>query len=111
MTDQELYILIQGLWSFTLIIGMKLVIFVIGYKVVKLGYDLLSKGVEGKFKFSAEIQGVKADLVSVSPGLLFVLLGCFLIGFALFVDKELKLEFPTIQQPQNLAPPRDLAAP
>ncbi len=66
----------------------KLVVLVIAYKTIKLGYDLLIKGVKGEFKFSGELQGFKADLRSVSPGLLFVLLGCMVISIAIMTKYE-----------------------
>ena len=67
---------------------MKIVVFILGYLTIKLGYKLISSGVKGEFKFSANLGGVKTDLASVSPGLLFVLLGILLIGFAVYVEKE-----------------------
>ncbi len=60
----------------------KLVTLFIAYKIIKLGYDLLLRGVRGEFKFAGEIQGNKADLRSASPGLLFLLLGCIVIIIA-----------------------------
>jgi len=83
--------------TFAMIIGMKIVCFILGYLTIKLGYKLISSGVKGEFKFSAKLGGVKTDLASVSPGLLFVLLGVFLIGFAIFVEKGATLE----KKPRN----------
>lgn len=76
--------------GFAMIIAMKIVVFILGYLTIRMGYKLISSGVEGKFKFAAEIGGVKADLASMSPGLLFVLLGVMLIGIAVYVDKPIK---------------------
>ncbi|SNY58601.1 hypothetical protein SAMN06297280_3444 [Arsukibacterium tuosuense] len=59
-----------------LVITFKLVVLLLAYKTIKLGYDLLLRGVKGEFQFSSDIGGHKADLRSASPGLLFVLLGC-----------------------------------
>jgi hypothetical protein len=73
--------------SFALVILMKIICFVLGYLTIHLGYRLIASGVKGEFKFSANLGGVKADLVSVSPGLLFVALGVFLIGYAIYVEK------------------------
>lgn len=56
-----------------MIIIMKIICFILGYMTVRLGYKLIKSGVTGEFKFSAELAGSKADLASVSPGLLFVL--------------------------------------
>ena len=53
---------------------------VIGYLIVRLGYVLLVKGVTGEFRFKGEwFKGAKADLVSVSPGLMFAVLGAVVI--------------------------------
>jgi hypothetical protein len=55
--------------------------------------------------------GFKADLVSVSPGLLFVVLGILLIGYAIHVDKEAELEInpPAITKPNPPVPlPNDI---
>lgn len=59
----------------------------IGYLTIRLGFVLLQSGAKGEFKFSAKFAGGSADLASVSPGLLFVLLGVLLIGYAITVDK------------------------
>ena len=66
---------------------MKIVCFILSYKIIKLGYTLISSGVKGEFKFSSNFIGFKADLASVSPGLLFVLLGILLMMVAIYVDK------------------------
>lgn len=73
---------------FGLVVLMKIVCFILGYMTIRLGYQLIASGVKGEFKFSANVGGAKADLASVSPGLLFVLLGVFLIGYAIYVEKE-----------------------
>jgi len=75
---------------FALVILMKIVCFIIGYLTVRLGYQLIASGIKGEFKFSANLGGAKADLASVSPGLLFVVLGVFLTGYAIYVEKECK---------------------
>ncbi len=69
------------------ILLFKLSALFIGYFVVKLGYELLVKGITGEFKFRGSIAGGKADLVSASPGLLFLLLGVILMGTAVLKDK------------------------
>ena len=73
--------------SGALVVFMKIVCFILGYLTIRLGYKLIDAGVKGSFKFSASLGGAKADLASVSPGLLFVLLGVFLIGYAIYVNK------------------------
>lgn len=95
------------LLSLMMIILMKIVCFILGYLTIKLGYYLISSGVKGEFKFSANIAGVKADLASVSPGLLFVLLGVLLIGFAIFVEKGVTMEKKSrenIEEPTLIIP-------
>ena len=86
---------------------MKIVCFILGYLTIRLGYKLIASGVKGEFKFSASLGGVKADLASISPGLLFVLLGVFLIGYAIYVKKEVNLKInPSshIEKPELVDP-------
>jgi len=71
----KLTVLLAG----SLIIFLKITVLIVAYKIIKLGYDLLLKGVKGDFHFKGEMTGHKADLRSSSPSLLFVLLGCFVI--------------------------------
>lgn len=96
-------------WAFlishALLVLMKIVCFILGYLTIRLGYKLISDGVRGSFKFSASLGGVKADLASVSPGLLFVTLGVFLIGYAIYVEKEVHFK------PAPLPPVASQAAP
>jgi hypothetical protein len=82
MTPIDAYVI-----SFALGIGMKVVCFIIGYLIVRLGYKLLELGVTGKFSFSAKWSNFNVGLASVSPGLLFVLLGCAVIAFGIYSDK------------------------
>nr|MDJ0666677.1 hypothetical protein [Desulfobacterales bacterium] len=51
------------------------------------GHDLLIKGVSGDFKFSTEFKGSKADLVSASPGIFFILMATILIAIGVIKDK------------------------
>lgn len=95
------------LFSNLMVMTMKVTIFIVGYLTVRLGYNLLLAGVKGEFKFSASFGGSKADLASVSPGLLFVLLGVLLIGYALTVDKPYKMissEAPRNSIPTEMIP-------
>ncbi len=103
----------MGFWNhvipFGLIILMKIVCFILGYLTIRLGYLLISSGVKGQFKFSAKLAGVQADLASVSPGLLFVLLGVLLIGYAIYVEKEVTTEInpgpsPVVDVPEGDSP-------
>jgi len=105
---------IVAIWShsisFALIIAMKIVCFILGYLTIRLGYELIASGVKGDFKFSASLGGVKADLASVSPGLLFVLLGTLLIGYAIHVDKEANLKIgpsSPVEKQKLVDPPND----
>ena len=77
----------------TLVITLKLVVSIIAYKIVKLGYDLLLRGVKGEFQFSGQIAGNKADLKSASPGLLFVLLGCAVMAIAITTKFPQKIDY------------------
>lgn len=65
----------------------KLAVLFVGYLIARLGYDLLVKGVSGDFKFKTEIQGTKADLVSASPGIFFILMAAILIAVGVLKDK------------------------
>jgi hypothetical protein len=84
LTPEFLYLV-----SYGLVILMKIVCFIISYKIVKLGYNLISSGAKGEFKFAYEFVGLKADLASVSPGLLFVLLGVLFSIVAINVNKTI----------------------
>lgn len=79
-------------WNYVItvvsLILMKIVCFLIGYLTIRLGYLLIASGAKGEFKFTASLGTFKGNLVSVSPGLLFVLLGVILIGYTLFVEKS-----------------------
>ena len=93
MSPEALYLI-----TFGLVVLEKIVCFILGYLTIRLGYLLIASGVKGEFKFAAKLGGVKTDLASVSPGLLFVLLGVMLIGFAIYVDKGAKLGHSTYPQ-------------
>jgi len=69
----------------------KLSVLVVGYLIAKMGYQLLIKGVTGEFKFKSSLQGVKADLVSASPGTFFVLLGVLLMMFSVLKENPYTL--------------------
>lgn len=79
------------LLAMLLVILMKVVLFILGYKTIKLGYNLVSAGIKGEFKFKSELFGFKADLVSLSPGLLFVTLGILLMIFGIKAEKEVQV--------------------
>ena len=73
---------LSNLLAGSMIIFMKLCVIIVAYKIVKLGHDLILKGAKGEFSFMAGFKGFSADLQSVSPGLLFVLLGCAVLVIA-----------------------------
>lgn len=92
------------LTTFGLVVLEKVVCLILGYLTVRLGHQLIASGAKGEFKFTGRIAGAKADLVSVSPGLLFVLLGVFLMSFAMFVEKGVELH----RKPANQVKPAPL---
>ena len=71
---------------------IKVFCFYLGYLIVKLGYNLMTDGIKGEFKFFAEFTKLKGGLISASPGLLFLLLGVILIGYAMKIKKEITLD-------------------
>ena len=87
---------------------IKFTCFLLGYLVIRMGHSLLEKGVKGEFKFRGTFSGVRADLVSASPGLLFLLLGVILIGYAMTVNKSVETTTaPTLPAlpPSAILPP------
>ena len=102
----ETQALVVYLLSLVLVILMKIVCFILGYLTIRLGYQLINSGVKGDFKFATSLAGFKADLASVSPGLLFVLLGILLIGYAVYVEKPVNVNLPPpVVQKQTDTPP------
>ncbi len=85
----------QGIIFAVLVVALKLVYCFVGYLTIKLGANLLREGVKGEFKFKTELQGMKADLASASPGLFFAFIGAFIIAYALFVEKPVGAAFET----------------
>lgn len=86
---------------------MKIVCFILSYKIIKLGYNLITAGVKGEFKFSSQFLGFKADLISLSPGLLFVLLGVLLMMIAIYINKTITLQTskkPAAPKEKNIGP-------
>lgn len=85
--------MIEVLASITAVLAMKLTAIVVGYKIVKLGYEALVRGIKGEFDFGGKITNqAEIKLLSASPGLFFVLLGSFVICWALFVEKPILFE-------------------
>jgi len=93
----------QAIWYHVITVGalliFKLAVLFVGYLIGKLGYELLVKGVTGQFKFQTEFKGAKADLVSVSPGLFFILMATILIAIGVIKDKpfETKVTSSAVQ--------------
>lgn len=88
----------------TYVLVLKVTCFILGYLIVKIGAGLLRDGIAGEFKFSASLPGAKGDLVSASPGLLFLLVGGVLIGYALWVPKPAEFqseETRTVANPER----------
>lgn len=81
----------QAIWYHVVtvvsLVSFKLAVLFVGYLIAKLGHDLLVKGVTGQFKFHTEIKGTKADLVSASPGIFFILMAAILIAIGIVKDK------------------------
>ena len=86
-------------------ISLKVICFLFGYLIVKIGAQLLRDGVTGEFKFKTEFPGLKGDLASASPGLLFLVIGAGLIGYAMYLPKS--IEYETVDAP----PPPALVLP
>ena len=58
----------------------------VGYRIARLGHDMLLKGVTGQFDFKTEFRGGKAALVSASPGIFFILMAVALISVSIFKE-------------------------
>jgi len=79
------------------LVVFKLAVLLIGYLIARLGHDLLIKGVSGEFKFHTEFQGTKADLISASPGVFFILMATILIAIGVIKDKPFATKVTTTQ--------------
>jgi hypothetical protein len=79
--------LLMHLITVLAIILFKIAALIVGYLLAKLGYDLLIKGITGQFQFKGDFKGVKADIVSASPGTLFIVLATVILIFTLIADK------------------------
>lgn len=92
------------------VMTLKVLALVLGYKVVKLGYEALIKGVGGTFDFGGKVKtDFELKLVSTSPGLLFVLLGVVLMGWALV--PHAKMETPEVRVEHRPRDPPPIEAP
>ncbi len=80
------------------ILALKIVAFVLGYKIVRLGHDTLVKGISGEIDFGFEGSGITAKLKSASPGGLFVLMGAAIIIWGLAVNKPLQIKAAPAKQ-------------
>lgn len=78
--DQQFWLILANLSGLLII---KVLLILVAYFVIRMGYQLLVDGVKGNFKFNTELHGVKADLVSASPGTFFLLLGVSVLLYTL----------------------------
>jgi hypothetical protein len=88
-----------------LLVFLKVVSLTLGYLIVYLGYRLIIAGAKGEFQFSGGAGSLQTALKSVSPGLLFVLLGALLMGYAVGVDKVSSRQGGTEQKIGTKPPP------
>lgn len=86
----------DGVWihivTVVTLLSFKLAVLIVGYLIARLGYDLLLKGISGQFTFSTQFKGGKADLVSASPGVFFILMATVMIAIAIIKDKPFETE-------------------
>jgi|RhiMetdeSRZDD1v2_1073273.scaffolds.fasta_scaffold251112_3 hypothetical protein len=108
MSVQEL-VYWEYIVSIIAVFAMKITCFLLAYLTIRLGHSLIVAGVKGEFKFSANFAGAKADLASVSPGLLFVVLGIALAVFAIRVEKPVRQDI-TVKAPTALSEDADTLA-
>ncbi|CBJ38818.1 protein of unknown function [Ralstonia solanacearum CMR15] len=99
-----------------LLFALKALCLLLGYGIVRIGASLLREGVRGEFKFHGSLPGAKGDLMSASPGLLFLLLGVWLIAFAMWVKKgdlgyERKTEIESTAPTSAVGKPTDSRRP
>jgi hypothetical protein len=81
-----------------LVLSYKLACLLVGYKVIRLGADLLVKGVKGEFKFQANYQAWKTDLFSTSPGIFFILMGTIVIVVTVYKGFTIERTPVTLQR-------------
>lgn len=86
-------------------VSLKLACFLFGYLVIKIGAQLLRDGVKGEFQFKASLTGFTSDLASASPGLLFLLIGGFLIGYAMYLPKSVDYQSDNPDPPPAIVLP------
>ncbi len=89
MNDSALWLHIVTVFP---IMIFKLSVLIIGYLIARLGYNLLVKGISGEFNFKADLKGYKADVVSASPGIFFILMATILMAVGIIKDKPFKTE-------------------
>lgn len=86
-------------------ISLKVICFLFGYLIVKIGAQLLRDGVTGEFKLKTQLSGFNSDLASASPGLLFLVIGAGLIGYAMYLPKTVEYEATDAPSPPALVLP------
>lgn len=86
-----------------LIIGIviiKVTAMIVGYLIVKLGFDALVRGIKGEFDFSGKLASHgELRLLSASPGLFFILFGSLIIIWALTVEKPVWATYYDVATP------------
>jgi hypothetical protein len=97
--DQLFWVMVLNL---VLIWGLKIVVFIVGYRIVRLAVDLLQQGIRGEFTFKGSLSGAKADLRSSSPGIFFTFVGLALIVAALLIRTTTPYRH-TVEDPIGIA--------
>jgi hypothetical protein len=93
------FLMQETILAVTAIVLIKVTAIVVGYKIVKLGYDALIRGAKGEFDFGGKIENkAELKLIATSPGLFFVLFGSFVVMWALFVEKPVSYSSSTTHE-------------
>lgn len=74
------------------VLALKVTAFVLGYLIVRLGHDILIRGVTGEIDFGFSGSGFKTKLKAASPGALFVLMGAAIIIWGLAMQKPFEVK-------------------
>lgn len=77
-----------GIMNTLAILLAEITTLVVGYLLVRLGFELIRDGAKGDFQFTGDLRGIKLGLASVSPGTLFALLGAVVIVVTLIQHRS-----------------------
>ena len=99
MSTTELW---HNVLIYAMAVLMKTACFILGYLTIRLGYLLIASGAKGEFKFAASLGNLKGNLASVSPGLLFVMLGVFFMAYAIYVPKGPEIVYQPVVVPAKV---------